>query len=207
MRLARLERLDPLPAAPSAGDAGAEGGDSDAALIERSLTSPDVFAGLFDRHADEIHAYAARRLGPDEVAVADDVTAETFLVAFKKRKRYDATRADARPWLYGIASKLIAGHRRTEVRRLRALARQAPEPDDGFEERSAERVSAQRLRPRLAAALAALSAGERNLLLLVAWAELSYEDAAAALDIPIGTVRSRLSRTRTKIRRFLEEAE
>lgn len=210
VRLAHTERRDPLPAAPAAaaaGDSGAEDDESDAALIERSLTRPDVFARLFDRYADEIHAYAARRLGPDGAAAADDVTAETFLIAFKKRKRYDATRADARPWLYGIASKLIAGHRRTEVRRLRALARQAPEPDVDFEERSAERVAAWRLRPRLAAALAALSAGERNLLLLVAWAELSYEDAAAALNIPIGTVRSRLSRTRAKIRRFLEEAE
>jgi RNA polymerase sigma factor (sigma-70 family) len=206
VRPAGLERPPSPRTSPAAGERDDAGDDSDAALIERSLRHPEVFSGLFDRHADEIHAYAARRLGPDEVAVADDVTAETFLVAFKKRKRYDATRADARPWLYGIASRLIAGHRRTEVRRLRALARQAPEPDDGFEERSAERVSAQRLRPRLAAALAALSAAERNLLLLVAWAELSYEDAAAALGIPIGTVRSRLSRTRTKIRRFLEEA-
>ncbi|MEV5409519.1 RNA polymerase sigma factor [Thermopolyspora sp. NPDC052614] len=205
MRLARSERLGPPPVSSSAAEFGPAGGESDAELIERSLTSPDVFAGLFDRHADEIHAYAARRLGPDGVAAADDVTAETFLIAFKKRKRYDLTQADARPWLYGIASKLIAGHRRTEVRRLQALARQAPEPDDTFEERCAERVSAQRLRPRLAAALAALSAGERNLLLLVAWAELSYEDAATALDIPIGTVRSRLSRTRAKIRRFLEQ--
>ncbi|WP_239129405.1 RNA polymerase sigma factor [Planobispora takensis] len=175
---------------------------SDAALIEESLADPDRFAGLFDRHADEIHRYAARRL--DDVTAADDVTAETFLVAFRKRTRYDPARSDARPWLYGIASKLISGHRRAETRRLKALARQAPERATGFEERSAERVTADGLRPALAAALAGLSSAERDLLLLVAWAELTYEEAAEALGIPIGTVRSRLSRTRTKIRRSLE---
>ncbi|WP_433254203.1 RNA polymerase sigma factor [Streptosporangium sp. CA-135522] len=174
----------------------------DAALIKESMADPDRFAGLFDRHADEIHRYAARRL--DDVTTADDVTAETFLVAFRKRTRYDLTRADARPWLYGIASNLISGHRRAEIRRLRALAQQAPEPAAGFEERSAERVTADQLRPVLAAALARLGSAERDLLLLVAWAELTYEEAAQALGIPIGTVRSRLSRTRTKIRRFLE---
>ncbi|WP_307845288.1 RNA polymerase sigma factor [Planomonospora sp. ID67723] len=174
----------------------------DAALIEESLADPDRFAGLFDRHADEIHRYAARRL--DDVTTADDVTAETFLVAFRKRTRYDLARHDARPWLYGIASNLISGHRRAETRRLKALARQAPERAAGFEERSAERVTADALRPALAAALARLSSAERDLLLLVAWAELTYEEAAEALGIPIGTVRSRLSRTRTKIRRSLE---
>ncbi|MFS1300236.1 RNA polymerase sigma factor [Streptosporangium longisporum] len=174
----------------------------DATLIGESLSDPDRFAGLFDRHADEIHRYVARRLG--DVTTADDVTAETFLVAFRKRGRYDPGRPDARPWLYGIASNLVSGHRRAETRRLRALARQAPERAAEFEERSAERVTAGRLRPALAAALARLGSAERDLLLLVAWADLSYEEAAQALGIPIGTVRSRLSRTRTKVRRLLE---
>jgi RNA polymerase sigma factor (sigma-70 family) len=185
---------------------GSVGGTApdDAELIKESLADPERFAELFDRHASEIHRYTARRLGPDGIETADDITAETFLVAFRKRVRYDLGRPDARPWLYGIASNLISGRRRTEVRRLRALARQEHDPADGFEERSAERLDAGDLRPRLAAGLARLSAAERNLLLLVAWADLSYEEAAQALDIPIGTVRSRLSRTRTKIRRFLE---
>lgn len=174
----------------------------DAALVKESLADPDRFAGLFDRHADEIHRYAARRL--NDVTTADDVTAETFLVAFRKRARYDLTRGDARPWLYGIASNLISGHRRAETRRLKALARQAPERAAEFEDRSAERLTAARLRPALAAALARLGSAERDLLLLVAWADLTYEEAAQALGIPIGTVRSRLSRTRTKIRRSLE---
>ncbi|MBX6382465.1 MAG: RNA polymerase sigma factor [Microbispora sp.] len=174
-------------------------------LIAASLTTPESFAGVFDRHADEIHAYAGRRLGPEH---ADDVTAETFLVAFRKRHRYDTSRPDARPWLYGIAGNLISRHRRAEVRRLRALAR-APHEAGSLheEERGAERASAAALRPALAAALAGLSAAERDLLLLVAWADLSYEEAAEALKIPIGTVRSRLHRVRGKLRRHLDLPE
>ncbi|MGW5259586.1 RNA polymerase sigma factor [Microbispora sp. NPDC004025] len=187
---------------------GPEGDEpSDAGLIEASLTAPERFAGVFDRHADEIHAYAGRRLGPEH---ADDVTAETFLVAFRKRHRYDTSRPDARPWLYGIAGNLISGHRRSEVRRLRALARAPRDAGErGFheEERGAERASAAALRPALAAALARLSAAERDLLLLVAWADLSYEEAAEALKIPIGTVRSRLHRVRAKLRRHLDLPE
>ncbi|MEU7884797.1 RNA polymerase sigma factor [Microbispora bryophytorum] len=198
----------PYRAAPDGAeryDAGPDDAEpSDAVLIEASLTAPERFAGVFDRHADEIHAYAGRRLGPEH---ADDVTAETFLVAFRKRHRYDTSRPDARPWLYGIAGNLISGHRRSEVRRLRALARTPRDVDErGLheEERGAERASAAALRPVLAAALARLSAAERELLLLVAWADLSYEEAAEALKIPIGTVRSRLHRVRAKLRRHLD---
>ncbi|WP_369688719.1 RNA polymerase sigma factor [Actinomadura kijaniata] len=178
----------------------------DAAVIRESWEVPERFSVLFDRYSREIHRYAARRLGADAVALADDVTAETFLVAFRKRGRYDLRREDARPWLYGIAANLIAKHRRTETRRLRALARVTGPDGEAFEERSVARIDARELQPRLAAALAGLKARERELFLLVAWAELSYEDAAVALGIPVGTVRSRLSRTRAKIRRALGES-
>jgi len=83
----------------AAGHAGADA-DDDATLIARSLHAPECFGALFDRHAPAISRYIARRLGPD---AADDLVAETFLVAFARRGRYDAARADARPWLYGIA--------------------------------------------------------------------------------------------------------
>ncbi|WP_245647060.1 RNA polymerase sigma factor [Microtetraspora niveoalba] len=184
---------------------------SDAGLIRASLDRPEEFSGVFDRHADEIHAYVSRRLGP-ELGQADDVTAEAFLVAFRKRHRYDLSRPDARPWLYGIAGKLISGHRRSETRRLRSLAKAAGGADGSGatlheEERSAERASAAAMRPALAAALARLSAAERDLLLLVAWADLTYEETAEALKIPIGTVRSRLHRVRAKLRRHLHISE
>ncbi|WP_308250385.1 RNA polymerase sigma factor [Sphaerisporangium fuscum] len=92
---------------------------SDAVIIERSHPDPARFAALYDRHAMEIHRYAARRLGPQ---AADDITAEVFVAAFRRRDRYDLTCDDARPWLYGIATNLIGKHRRAEVRFFRAIA-------------------------------------------------------------------------------------
>ena len=86
---------------------------SDAALIEASLAKPDRFGELFDRHMPEIRRYLHRRVG---VAEGDDLTAECFAVAFRGRARYDGSRADARPWLFGIAANLIRNHRRSEVR-------------------------------------------------------------------------------------------
>jgi RNA polymerase sigma factor (sigma-70 family) len=176
-------------------------GLSDAAEIELSLRHPERFAVIFDRYAGQIHRYAARRLGP---AAADDLVADVFLIAFRRRSRYDTSRASARPWLYGIATNLISRHRRSEVRMYRALARTgvdpAAEPDA---DRVARSVSAAAAGRRLAAALAKLSTGDRHVLLLLAWADLSYEEIATALDIPIGTVRSRLHRARTTVRTAL----
>ncbi|WP_067488979.1 RNA polymerase sigma factor [Actinomadura hibisca] len=170
---------------------------SDAELVRSSLHRPEHFAELFDRHGDEIHRYVARRLG---AAAAEDVVAETFLTAFRKRASYDLDRPDARPWLYGIAAFAIRDHLRSEQRRGRLLARLRPARAESFDERSDARVAAQGLRPELAAALARLSPDDRELLLLIAWAELSYEEAARALGVPLGTVRSRLHRIRAKMR-------
>ncbi|MFI7700044.1 RNA polymerase sigma factor [Nonomuraea sp. NPDC049480] len=172
----------------------------DSTLIGYSLSDPESFAALFDRHADEIHRYAARRLGSE---LAEDVTGEVFLVAFRGRARYDRSWPDARPWLYGIATKVVAQHRRAERRRTAAMAKVSVERPGTFDDRSADRVTAEQLQPRLAGALTRLSAGERDLLLLVAWADLTYEDAAIALGVPVGTVRSRLHRLRVKVRRAL----
>lgn len=176
---------------------------SDAAVIDASLVRPAEFATLFDRHATVIRDYLARRVGPQP---AEDLTGETFLVAFSKRDKYDISRPNALPWLYGIASNLVRQRRRSEVRQLRVLARTGVDPvfADHADSVSA-RVSAQASTRRLAGALAKLTAGERDVLLLAAWADLSYEELAAGLDIPLGTVRSRLSRARAKVRAALEE--
>ncbi|GAA2598328.1 RNA polymerase sigma factor [Actinomadura fulvescens] len=185
----------PLDTAAAAED------ESDAALVRESLSRPEAFAAVFDRHSDEVYRYVARRLGPE---AAEDIVADTFLTAFRKRGGYDVSRPDARPWLYGIATNLIRTHRRAEVRRNRALARsREPEVAESFDERSAARVTAERLQPRLAAVLGRLSTAERDLLLLIAWADLTYEEAAQALGVPMGTVRSRLHRIRKKLRRAL----
>jgi DNA-directed RNA polymerase specialized sigma24 family protein len=94
-------------------------------LIEQSWHEPEKFAELYDRHASPIHRYVTRRLG---AGAADDVVAETFLAAFRGRRRYDMHRADARPWLYGIAANLIGKQHRGEVRMLRAFARTGVDP-------------------------------------------------------------------------------
>jgi RNA polymerase sigma factor (sigma-70 family) len=177
--------------------APATGQTADSTLVERSWQSPDAFAALFDRHADSVHRYAARRLGTQ---LADDVTAETFAVAFQRRRGYDLAHTDARPWLLGIATNLMRTHRRAEARRWKALARAAaavqaePEADA-----VAARVSAQAVRRELMSTLARLPARQRDVLLLYAWAELDYEQIALALAVPVGTVRSRLHRARAAL--------
>jgi RNA polymerase sigma-70 factor (ECF subfamily) len=175
--------------------------DTDAAVIQLSRHEPEHFTVLFRRHAPHIQRYVVRRLGRD---AADDIVAETFLQAFRRRDSYDLARADARPWLYGIATNLIGRHRRAETGLYRALARTGADPvTESFTDGVDDRVSASAASRRLAAALARLSAELRDTLLLVAWGDLSYEEAAAALGVPVGTVRSRVSRARSKLRRTL----
>ncbi|WP_062640325.1 RNA polymerase sigma factor [Streptomyces maremycinicus] len=179
--------------------------DEDAAVIADSLARPEVFGEIYHRHAAVIHRYAARRLGEN---AAEDITAETFLAAFRTRGRYDMSRAKARPWLYGIAANLIGKHRRAEVRALRAMARTGHDPvADSWTDRSDSRVAAQAAQGRLAGALAGLSRGDRDVLLLVAWGDLGYQEVAEALSIPVGTVRSRLNRARRKVRRALGDVD
>ena len=183
--------------------------ETDAEIIRRMHGDPAVFDAIFDRHYPAIHGYATRRLGRD---LADDVAAETFLVAFDHWRRYDTTQHSARPWLFGIASNLIAGHQRAEARRYRALARaeraaDGPDRHDGTADRVAVRLDAQAVRGRLAAALEEIAPADREVVLLVAWADLTCEDVARALEVPAGTVRSRLHRARTRLRAALGGAD
>ncbi|WP_285707628.1 RNA polymerase sigma factor [Microtetraspora sp. NBRC 16547] len=173
--------------------------DSD--VIGESRTDPEAFAALFDRYSSMLYRYVSRRLGPE---VAEDLVGETFLIAFARRDRYDGAYPDARPWLFGIVTKLVSRHRRAESARYRALLR-TPAEDvvDSPDDRVAAGVTARSARPMLARALAALPARDRDVLLLIAWGDLSYEEVARALDIPVGTVRSRLNRARKKVRAAL----
>ncbi len=177
---------------------------SDAQIIAASRVEPLVFAAVFDRHYDAVHRYLARRVGLD---LADDLAAETFTTAFDVRRRYDTARPDARPWLFGIATNLLRHHHRGEARRLRAYARldRPADPDGGFGGVEA-RLDAGRAGPAIADALTRLSAGDRDVLLLSAWADLRYEEIAVALRIPIGTVRSRLHRARRRVRELLGDS-
>lgn len=173
---------------------------SDAVLIGRSLRHPEEFEALFERHAATVLRYLQLRVGR---GMAEELMAETFVRAFEARQRFDSRRGSALPWLYGIASNLLRMHFRTEQRRLRAYRAAAGlEIDPGdLTDQSVERLRASDLAPRIAAALAALPAGQSDVLLLHAYAELTPEQIAEALGISAGSARKRLHRAR----RFIAE--
>ncbi len=183
--------------------AGVRGHVSDQVLAGRLRDDPDAFGELYDCYFRAIYRYVAGRLG---TSAAEDVAAETFVVAFAQRDRFDPGRGALRPWLFGIATNLVARHRRLEARHYRALSR-LPEPTSagGHEERVVAAIAAQRLRPQLLQALAGLSRGERDVVLLVALGQLSHDEVAQALGISPGTVGSRLSRARTRLRQLIDQ--
>jgi RNA polymerase sigma factor (sigma-70 family) len=164
----------------------------DAALISHSLNGDgEAFEALFHRHYPGIHRFLRARVGAD---AADDLAAETFTTAFRRRSDYDLGVSGAGPWLFGIAVNLLHTHWRTERRWLRGragLARSTAPPNEaGISSAAAD-------------ALLTLTWDERNLILLYAWADLSYEQLSVTLGVPVGTIRSRLNRTRLKLRRHL----
>lgn len=171
----------------------------DGEMIATSLADPRAFGVVFERHFAAIHAYLRRRLGGQ---LADELAAETFLVAFDRRAHFDQGRSDCRPWLFGIATNLAHNHRRREVRELRAIAAVTPDHSPGMDGVDA-RVDAERLRGPLAQCLADLPAEEADVLRLLVWAELDQPEIAEALRIPLGTVKSRLSRARARMQSAL----
>ena len=172
----------------------------DADLIERSLTDGRWFEPLFDRHYPAIHRFLNARAG---VSVADDLASETFTVAFRRRRSYDLAHREAAPWLYGIAINLLRNHRRSEEARRRTYMRVAERAEDiagGVGETFDKNGG-------VSLALLGLDEQARDLIVLFAWADLSYEQLAVALELPIGTVRSRLSRARAQLRARLGPLE
>jgi RNA polymerase sigma-70 factor (ECF subfamily) len=172
---------------------------SDSEAIAASLLDPPAFGIIFERHFGSINGYLRRRFDDEP---AKDLTAETFFVAFDRRSRFDQSYADSRPWLFGIATNLAHSHRRRELRELRALAISAPELGvwiEGVE----RRVDAERMRGLLAQSLADLPTEEMDVLGLLVWAELNQAEIAEALAIPLGTVKSRLSRARGRLQAAL----
>lgn len=175
---------------------------SDAEAIVASTNDPAAFDVVFDRHFDAVFRYLRRRVGRHR---GEELAAETFAQALASRQRFDTRYGDARPWLFGIAVNLLRHHYRREERELNAYARSGADPLAG-EEPSLARLDAEAAWPLVAEALAELPPIEREALLLFAWAELSYDEIALALDIPAGTVRSRLNRARTRLRELLAES-
>lgn len=168
---------------------------TDAALLAGSRTD---FGTVFDRHAEAIYRYCARRIGTDAV---DDAVADTFVIAYERRARFDASRASALPWLYGIATNVLRRYRAAEAR-YRRLVRHENETQEGTADRAVDRADANAAVQALAGELDKVSRRQRDVLYLYA-AGLTYADIATALDIPIGTVMSRLNRARTRLRAAL----
>jgi RNA polymerase sigma factor (sigma-70 family) len=169
--------------------------ESDATLIAESIDDPQRFAAIFDRHFASVYAYINRCTGR---SWADEVAADVFLIAFQTRDRYDPLRPVARPWLFGIATNLIARRRRSAGRQSRAYGRAGAVPDLVVDEYAGidARVDAERDAWRLQDAIAAMNDADRDVLLLFAWEGLGYDDIATALAVPVGTVKSRLHRAR-----------
>ena len=172
--------------------------ESDGAVIADSLETPGAFGAIFDRHGSTLLRFLARRVDPAE---AEDLLGEVFRIAFERRSAFEQDRASARPWLYGIAANVVAKHYRSEARRFRAMARVCAEqlPDDDPAERAVAAADAGARWTRVIDAIGTLPEAERQVLLLFAWEELSYDEIALALGIPVGTVRSRLSRGRVRL--------
>jgi RNA polymerase sigma factor (sigma-70 family) len=163
----------------------------DSELLRRSLTQPSLFAAVYERHVSRVGRYLARRVGS---TAAEDLTADVFVRAFRGRSRYQPEHETALPWLLGIANNVIGDHRRAERRRLRLVERVA-----GITPELMIDPEAPTLAPALARELRRLPTADRDTLLLVVWGELSYEEAASALGIPVGTVRSRIARARRRL--------
>jgi RNA polymerase sigma factor (sigma-70 family) len=178
---------------------------SDAAVIADSLAEPDRFAEIFDRHFATVFRFAERRVGRDQAA---EVASETFARAFAKRRSFRPDAVDALPWLLGIASKLILHERRRFVRYLAAVERASTETRtaerDGGVSSADRRLDLPGDWARMRGALLQLPDVDRELLLLVTWDELSYADAAAVLELPLGTIRSKLHRSKARLRELLE---
>lgn len=153
-----------------------------------------TFDGFFERHFDAVSRYVVRRLGVQD---AEDVVADVFTVAFRRWDTFTPAHGDGLPWLYGIATNVIRHHRRREVRMLRAYARTGVHPG------VPDRIDDGDMGPALAAALAAMRREHRDVLLLHTLADLSYEEIATALDVPIGTVRGWMHRARATAAREL----
>lgn len=170
--------------------------ETDGALIEQSVRGrADAFVDVVQRHEVAVHGFLARRAGQQ---AADDLLGEVWVRAFAARGGYDPGHADARPWLYGIARNVLRAHWRAG-QDTRAAAEEAVDPWDDVVDRLDSAAQAR----VLISALRALPAPERDVLLLVAWEQLTPAEAAAVLGIPPGTVRSRLHRARAALRPVL----
>ncbi|MFI1283769.1 RNA polymerase sigma factor [Streptomyces sp. NPDC020858] len=170
----------------------------DGELLTRSVKEPAAFEALVVRQSASLHGYLARR-APN---AADDLLAEVWLQAFAARGGFDADRGTARAWLFGVARNVLAAHWRRVAQDRPGAHQHEPESSDPWHAVD-RRLDAAALAPRLRDTLAGLPAVERDLLLLVAWEQLTPTEAADVVGVPAGTARSRLHRARGRLRTAL----
>ncbi|WP_406007776.1 RNA polymerase sigma factor [Streptomyces sp. NBC_00637] len=168
---------------------------------------PSAFAELFDDYARAVYNHAFRLTA--DWSTAEDVMAATFLEAWRLRDRVDPEGGSLRPWLLGIATNTARnqhrGNRRYRAAAGAAAAAAASVPDHADE--VADRIDDRRRLATALTALATLRRPEREVVALCLGEGLDYEAAAEALGIPVGTVASRLSRARGKLRALAKDAE
>ncbi len=171
---------------------------TDAALLERALTgAEDAFTALYRRRQGGVYRFALQMTG--STAIAEDVTQETFLALLLHGTRYDEARGTVASFLYGIARNLVM--RRLDRRAQQAdveITEECAGPEDLLEDLT-RRESIEKVRQ----AVLSLPPVFREVVVLCDLQDSSYEDAAAALYCPVGTVRSRLNRGRAMLARKL----
>ncbi|MGD0984763.1 MAG: sigma-70 family RNA polymerase sigma factor [Acidimicrobiales bacterium] len=174
-----------------------EAADSDQLALAGS--EPEAFGELFKRHSRSVYAYCARRTG--NLDLAEDLTSVVFMEAFRRRRKLQLSNTSALPWLIGVANNAVRNADRS-LRRYRSALDRIPVPANGMtpEEDAMERLGAQEALASALEAISALTQGEQDVVLLVLWSEFTYADAATALGIPVGTVRSRLASARAKFK-------
>jgi RNA polymerase sigma factor (sigma-70 family) len=163
-----------------------------------TLDDPSAFGALFERHARAIYNYCFRRTA--DWPSAEDLTSLVFLEAWRRRETVVLESESALPWLYGVATNVLRNRRRSERRHRAALERLPRERGIDFADDVDGRLDDERRMAATLRALARLPRHEQDVVALCAWAGLSYEEAALALELPVGTVRSRLSRARARMR-------
>ena len=177
---------------------------SDSDVIAASLDDPDRFGEMFDRYSRRVFGYVVRRVPREDAA---DLVGDVFVRAFRFRHKYDMDRPEALPWLIGIATNVIGEYLRKQKRRRRIGLRSDRVLAEPVDDVAVRRSDAARARPVLERILGALKPRDRSVLILFAVEGLSYQEISEALQIPVGTVRSRLHRARSQAGELLSASQ
>lgn len=178
---------------------------TDVELWRRAVEgNPAAFGLLFERHARAVYNYLFRRTA--DWSLAEDLTSVVFLEAWRKRRDVELEGGRALPWLLGVATNVLRNRRRAQWRYRAALQRLPREHGADFAADADARLDDERRMDAVLRSLARLPKREQEVLALCGWGDLSYEEAAVAIGVPVGTVRSRLSRARARMRELGAES-